>query len=402
MKASTYFFILFLLTVRVFDIQPFGEWFYSYNGLPWIASIFVWMMIGVFLFGKRGNHSLYTKEYRLPILLILLGVFFSFVPAYYFYNQSLFTSLVAYRKVYYWFVAFVILYIGPKPEDIIKPALLFSIVFFIMSMLKTYYFDALFYINKESSEYIRDLGEIVRTEGLELLLFPLYYYGEKMRNSFSWNNMLVVGAILAMFFIIQNRSTLFVSVFIISLMLLTNKSQYRFIYTVIIVALGVFSLYQTAEIWLSLLRETQNQLADTNYNRVKAFNYFIYEGYQNWFVFLFGNGFLSAHSTTHMQDMMGMGVYNTDLGFVGFWNQFGIIPVAVFIIYCVKTLIKKKMPVYVKALALHILLNSLTIAYFLTGVRALWFILFYYLYVYYNNRKRYDKIASKISRTRNN
>ena len=118
---------------------------------------------------------------------------------------------------------------------------------------------------------------------------------------------------------------------------------------------------------------------------MKAFMYFVYEANKNWVTIILGNGFLSRYSTLQMYDLMESGIVNSDMGMIGFWNQFGIIPVFVFVFYSLKAIFHKHMPLYVKAIGLHFLIGAFTMCYFAFDVQALLFILFYYLYSYYDS-----------------
>ena len=82
---------------------------------------------------------------------------------------------------------------------------------------------------------------------------------------------------------------------------------------------------------------------------------------------------------------MELGIYNSDLGMIGYWNQYGIIPVITFLAYIWRSFRAKWCPFYVKATGFHLLACALTISYFGTPANILWFVVFYYLYVYYQH-----------------
>nr|MCR5245690.1 hypothetical protein [Bacteroidales bacterium] len=70
------------------------------------------------------------------------------------------------------------------------------------------------------------------------------------------------------------------------------------------------------------------------------------------------------------------------VGFIGLWNQFGIIPIIV-LFYCVfRALFQKNICFTVRANALFILACSATHAYFCLVNTVVWLCLFLYMYAF--------------------
>ena len=84
-----------------------------------------------------------------------------------------------------------------------------------------------------------------------------------------------------------------------------------------------------------------------------------------------------------MKDLMYAGIHNSDVGFVGLWNHYGILPVIATVIVAVKGL-KKGSPLYLKFNALFILIGGATIACFNTPDKILWLCTFIYLVSVYS------------------
>jgi hypothetical protein len=169
---------------------------------------------------------------------------------------------------------------------------------------------------------------------------------------------------------------------VIGYIIITQLRRQRLLLVSFILFFGTFFFYQTHETWNKLLLETFTELNDEDYNRVLAFNYFLYEANPNWLTYFLGNGFLSSHTLSLMQDNMEQGIYNSDMGFLGYWNQFGLIPIIVFLTCIIKAFFSKLVPFHVKVMAFHIIACLLTISYFGKVQTILWFSLFYYLMVY--------------------
>ena len=336
---------------------------------------------------------MYTGKNIAPVCWILGGVFLSMIPAYFFYGQPVLTSLVAYRVQYFWVTIPLLLYIRPTWEDLIKSLTAFSVLFFLSALLRTYVSSDWFYYSDSFAEYAeRHPDDVMCSAGYQLVLVPFYYYCGKVRESFSLKDTVIVVLFLAFFLIIQNRSVLFIAALIAALSLITGGGPFRFLFLVFF--LGVL-LYQTMDIWSALFEETTNQVNDADYARFRSVQYFLNESKGSLTRTILGNGLLSAHVSTRNMDLSEMGVYNSDVGLIGYWNLFGIIPVIAIILNLVKAVLSKRIPLFVRALALHILLCSVTISHFGSYALILWYAFFYYLYVYfkYADNQSYGVVA---------
>ena len=92
------------------------------------------------------------------------------------------------------------------------------------------------------------------------------------------------------------------------------------------------------------------------------------------------------------------GIYHSDLGLIGFWHQFGIIPTLTVLVYVIRGLSRNHSYV-VRANALNILVSSMTIAYFLNVRYSLGLCLYFYLFYsdaeFFANKKREESLKMK-------
>lgn len=384
--------VLLILASECFGLLPFAEWMAQMNNVAGQAVLAVWMVCGLRIY-RKADHGLYKKEYNKPTWFILGAVFFSMIPAYLYYGQSILTSVVAYRAQYFWLSIPVLLYIRPNAQEFIKTLNTFACLYAIALIIRNYVAPSMFYWDEKVIEnWSFYENEVMVGTGLPLLLIPYYYYCDKIKNSgATTQDIMMVMFFFIVFFISENRSTLFIAALVLGYIILKKKSRYKLIFLLgTSIMVGVM-LYFTADIWSSLFSETTEQLDNEDYNRVKAFDYFVFQANENWITAIFGNGFLSAHTSSKMQDLMELGIYNSDLGMIGYWNQYGIIPVITFLAYIWRSFRAKWCPFYVKATGFHLLACALTISYFGTPANILWFVVFYYLYVYY----RHEYVNSK-------
>ena len=175
-----------------------------------------------------------------------------------------------------------------------------------------------------------------------------------------------------------NRSNLFASVIVLGVATVGIKSRYKFFYVFLTVIIAAIIFSFTESYWNDLIIETNSNISDADYNRNKAFAYFAFEGSNHFLTQILGNGFLSSRSGDVMARLREMGIYNSDMGFIGFWNQFGIIPIIVFIMLPILAIKNRFFPPYLKMFGAHILLCSYSTSYYGAPEHAIIFILFYY------------------------
>ena len=148
------------------------------------------------------------------------------------------------------------------------------------------------------------------------------------------------------------------------------------------------------DVFTSLIEQTTEELGDQDYNRNKSWNYFLYMFSPHWLCYILGNGFLSAHYSSTMLLLMQEGIYNSDVGFIGYWNQFGIIPViTIFVMYFSVFKSKNSYPFLMKLIVAYSVICGLTTIYYGQDVKILHLALFYYLFYYF---KENIQIKSKI------
>ena len=86
------------------------------------------------------------------------------------------------------------------------------------------------------------------------------------------------------------------------------------------------------------------------------------------------------------------GIYNSDVGFIGYWNQFGIIPVvAIFTMYFSVLKKRNKYPFFMKLVVVYSIICGMTTIYYGASVKIMHLVLFYYLFYYYNKKQIVNK-----------
>lgn len=385
-----YLLFLYLLYVNFWEIKPFG----NFSEDTQLVLIVAYLIFGCIKYRRRPRIKFAGKYNYLK--WIFIGILLSMIPAYLFYGQPITQSLVTYRAQYLIFTIPALFVISPRLEEIVKSLFLFSFLLLGANLLVKFN-HSLFVINETKIEHLSKIGELnvlSRVGGIEYITIPFFYFLQQVKEKFTTKSMVKVLFLLFVMFIVENRSTLFPAILFTLYTFVFIKSKYKPIIWIAISIIGIFFVMHNLDVFTSLYEQTTEELGDQDYNRNKAWNYFIYMYSPHWLCYILGNGFLSAHYSPIMQLLMEEGIYNSDVGFIGYWNQFGIIPIiAIFIMYISVLKSKNSYPFQMKLIVIYSIMCGLTTIYYGQDVKILHLALFYYLFYYF---KKNIQIRSKI------
>lgn len=360
---------LMILMVGVWDIKPFC---FISPDMYLIATLFYLLLSYAIFPGKKFK---YFSIQTLPFWFIIAGIILSVIPASLFHGQSVFQSVITYRSQMLWLSIPVVLRLKPSKGAIFKSTLIFTVIMSFITIAHAL-MPSLFLTPQESGAPLN--AEFI-VNGFAVGSIPLIISMERLNKSFNLRSLAVVIFCFIFFYIVQNRTSLIAIAVTTALMLMSSKSEYKYVLMVAILALVGFFVFRTIDTWTALLNETVSDLGDSDYNRNKSLLYFFSPlANPSWLTYILGNGFLSAHSSSLMADMMSEGIYNSDLGFVGFWNQFGLLPIIAFFILIIKGLFGKNTSLVAKGCAAFMLVTSMTIGYYANITALVSFIFFYY------------------------
>lgn len=391
---SIYILILALLYVKFWDIIPFG----NISQDTQLISILLYLVFGCFFFRRRKFVVPHKYKY---LKWIFAGIFLSMLPAYLFYDQPFFQSIITYRVNILLLTIVALFRISPKIEEIVQALFYFAILMLLVEILMPLS-PSLFIISEKKLNYAYatgDMSSLKAIAGIEYLIIPMFYYLQKIKEKFSFYTFLRIIVLFAVFMLAENRSNLFPVILFTLYTFLHIRSKHKpLIICGLLLICAVFFISQK-ELFLGLYEESVTQINDTDYNRNKAYVYYLFNACPNFLCYILGNGRISIHHNPMVANLMEDGIYNTDVGFIGYWNEFGLIPVICMFIMFYKTLASKKMPYFMRLFALQILICGLTVSYFGSDDKILQFVLFYYLYFYYQ-RHFYEKESSVFNHSR--
>ena len=380
-----------ILMVEGWGLKPLGY-------LP--PDVYLVLTLGYLLFSYvlfPERKFTYFSKRLIPFWLVVIGILLSVIPAWIFHNQSILQSLVTYRAQLLWLAVPILCRLRPTLREINQSCLIFTAALLALTILHSL-MPSLFVHSQEEMEKImgQDEAGTYLLRGCTIPVFPLAIALQKLGQRYRFRDLLVVAFCFICMFIEENRSTLFASISMTGLMFIYSKYKYRY---VVMVAMGVLAgifVWSTIATWIALIEETIIQVGDADYNRNKAIAYFLSPlANPSWATYIFGNGYLSAHASQLMATMMAEGVFNSDVGFVGFWNQYGLLPIVGFFLLIIRWGFCNATGILPKLLALFLMVTCLTIGYYGQASQLLFFAFSYYLMTRKNRQKVAIVLAPK-------
>lgn len=383
----------FNISIDILLILLFATRFCNLAPLAWLfrdeGQFFSYLLVLIVIYIRNmGFMVRYNSLHKMrPVWLMMAGVLISFIPAYRYYGQHLYYSLIVYRHFLGYFALFVLLSIKPSHRELKRGLYAFTFLYLFLSLYVTYVNPRL--VTLEENTAFMDEGDLVHMlPGVEYAVLAFIYAIDDFRRQakFSWGHLAFAGFVFLVIFLVQNRTTLMASLAIVILAVFSNRSaRKRLTAEVIMSVFAILLVVLASGYLLGLVDETITQLSDPEYNRVKAFTYFT--SAENGIMSIFwGNGFISGLVHPIVFQLNQEGIYYADMGMLGFWYQFGLFPVLVILAYVFKGLSSKHSFV-VRANALFILMGVLTISYFLHFQYSIWLCIYLYLE---SNDKQYE------------
>lgn len=370
---EVWLFFLMLFSVNFFGLKPITE-VIGPNGS------FTFCLLTLF-FCFTFNREAWirdSKDWLKPFWWFLFGVFLSIFPALVYYGQSPVQSFFTYRRMFQ-FVAFpIFIAIRPSEREFRAALYALAVLNLICVLLVTFVVPQWVELKEnvelvEKGDYVHILG------GIRLLSLAFIFAFSKLIREYSFKSLFWTLFLFGILFLIQNRTSLLAVICIAFYAVYSMKASSRkvILMTAIAVVLLLMVVYLAGQ-WTFLYHMTVDQIMDPDYNRNKAYAYMF--AHREWPRYLFGDGFISANVNDIIPVLQKQGIFFSDVGLIGTWNQFGVITVGTIIVMTVRAFTRKK-SFMVKACAIYTLVGTFTMSYFALGESLLW--LSIYLYLYY-------------------
>ena len=339
MSKANYLLLLLLVGLKFFDIK-FLNFIFNYNW-SYIVILGLSLFYGYWKWG-RGNSNFFKNELKYWYW-ILIGICSSMIPIFIKIGQSPIHSIWIYRSILITYCCLpVLLFIRFSYQDIISATYKFSIIYAILFIVvaKYPYLVTSTYNQDGEIKLISDSDYGYSLGGIAILLFPLYSFVREYSLCKLTNKWLILKIVflLSLLFFIQNRSVLFPAL-LISLFFLLRKTYLRII---IVLCVTIIIFIPKLNPINNLIEQTEQETSSKDYNRNIAYTYYLSENFSSFSQFMFGKGIESTHLSNQSQrneNLSEMGIFNSDVGFLGFMNIYGVIPIIIFIIILLKPLI---------------------------------------------------------------
>jgi len=335
-KSVEVFVILFVILGYIRFFEPV---FISNRLLNY--SQFVSVFVAVILGASRilGN----TKRFGLPMLMLLFAIVFSMFMAMLYWDQSLKdTLLCSYEHlivIFFFFIASSKLSMKDFEKIILGLGLAYLVLFVIqyLSLPKIVFGKS----NWGTDEFVERRGTIrfVFPSGGVFFLLSFFAFNKLtlgIKPKLLYIFLSITGLVVP---VIQvTRQFIAATVLLFGYNILKNISTSKAIILLGLLSFGAYVILNSdIEIVKGLLEQTESDLGDgSDYIRVQAAEFFLYEFSPNWVTTVFGNGIpywnMSDYGIYIALLQSKYGFFLEDVGLLGYYAQIGIFGVLSFLL----------------------------------------------------------------------
>lgn len=386
--------VLMILSVNFFELIPITRVFGVDGGYTfYLITLFI-----LFTFYRRKHIRDYLSWMN-PFWWFMIGILLSFIPALLYYGQSFGRSFLTNRHMLYFCAFPVFIAIRPSEREIRSALYAFSVIYLVIVLVVSFVNNNLIPVPEYSAFLEHDGSDYVLTvQGFRYVVLGLIMALDRLMYKFNSRNLFWMLFLFGVIFVIQNRTSIMVAIVVSLFAVWDMKMGARKLMLIsVIIAAALFMVVMTASQWGLLYDETMTQLSDPDYNRIKSMSYMF--AHRDGFIrYILGDGFISGYVDSLLVRLGADGIYHSDVGLFGMWNQYGLIPVITIIVCCIKGLAAEKSFIS-KSVALYILLGAATLSYF--GLSETLTLLAFFLYMYNTDLvgelhdNTFDKIRKK-------
>lgn len=268
----------------------------------------------------------FIKNFNVEIFLMFAALTLSMFMAQWGHGQSVTTTLIAQRFMYFYLVYYALHAINISLEDlqniILSIAIAFSLLYLLQFML---------YPNILLDVRITDDRNTIRIfmPGFTYLILAYFMILNQLFKYFSLSKLFIILMFLSILILMGTRQIIFTMILLTLMSILFSRMVKSKILVFILVALSVTSLIIIfQDIFVSLLDLSKHQSKNIAENvRIKAAIFFLTELFPNKFSYITGNGADSTNSIYGTMIQMyrdAFGFYQSDIGIIGDYTKFGL------------------------------------------------------------------------------
>jgi hypothetical protein len=272
-----------------------------------------------------GGTIKFKLHFKFEILLLLTAVFASMFMAKIFHGQSIPTTLLVQRFMYYLLFYFLLAYLRIDKYELMRIIVYFAIAYFFIYLIQYTVYPTKIFRGRASL----DRGTIrIFLEGY-IFLISAFFIGLFQFYNF---NKLKYGAMFGMVAIIlvlqgTRQSMASAALLTIVSIIFSKQAKSKFLYMILMVisVIPIFILFQ--DIFMNLLEVTEHEQSKTTDNvRIRAATFFLTEFMPDKLSYFLGNGASSANEEYgRLMEMYAdvYGFYRSDIGLIGSYVTFG-------------------------------------------------------------------------------
>ena len=307
--------------LELFNITFLGSNFIKIFQLAGIALMAVILVVQM-VYQKEID---FQKHFNLELLLILGGVFLSMFMAQWGHDQSLSTTFIAQRFMYFYLAYWVLHSIKASIEDIEELIFWFGIGFSILYLIQymvhpTVIFDV----------RIAEVRETVRIflPGFFFLILAYFLTLNRLFESFSVGKLMAVFLFVSIVILMGTRQVIFSTMLLTIINVLFSKTiKSKILILMLMVSMVIPIIFIFQEIFISLIDLSKDQSETLEENvRLRAAVFFLTELFPNSASYITGNGADSYNSSYGYMIQMyrdTYGFYQSDIGLIGDYVRFG-------------------------------------------------------------------------------
>lgn len=377
MKPSLYVFFVLVVVSNLFNLRFLPTIAYDSN------ESFV-LLMGVialgFIYFRRKNimlRTLLVQKYIQYFELVWITIGISIVTCLLFWGQSPIQSILTYRRFFSYLFLFTLLWISPSIEEIIKGFKYYTYTFLVIAF-------CIWVLHIPMTNIVYDADAEISMNnsipGTTIVLFYFYYLLMKLRERFSFKDLILVSCLMIYYVINQNRSLMFPCLLFYIYTLVYKVKINFFLKSIIIISLSCI-LFYNFELIENLLNETRGQVDDDSYVRWTAIDYFLTDLSPNFICHVFGNGIISSVSNPAFWLKLYSNMWNfNDVGWFGYYAFFGLLGTMAIFNIILRILFDRRSSSDVQMFLIHMLVPTIWCLWMPDTIVLFCLVVYIYLY----------------------
>jgi len=302
--------------------------------------VFILYLLNIVYFKSKDVE----KGFSIPVFLIFISLIISTFAASYFYDQSLFSTLISQFDLYLFLFYFLLHKMKPKPEDLTNMIVIIGLIYCLIYFIQFAVYPKVIVI----CSMFKDRGTLrIFMPGIGSMVSAYYILLSRFIASKKPKFILLLMPTVVVLFLLGTRQALGIVALMTILMILFSKkikSKFLIFVLIFICILPVFLIFQ--EIYYNMFNVSKTQSAHfQDYVRVKAAQYYLFNFNHNPIWMLVGNGMPAGQSSYAIaieRLQKTTGYYLNDLGLIGDFFRYGAL-YAVVIVYILFRLARIKL-----------------------------------------------------------